>query len=37
LTRDLSSPSFARHANPITTVAHAHASDEEIYEKIAGT
>jgi site-specific recombinase XerD len=27
---------FARHANPITTVAYTHASDEEMYEKIAG-
>jgi site-specific recombinase XerC len=27
---------FARHANPITTVAYTHASDEEIYAGIAG-
>lgn len=27
---------FARHANPITTVAYTHASDEEMYEKISG-
>ena len=25
---------FARHANPITTVAYTHPSDEELYEKI---
>jgi integrase/recombinase XerC len=25
---------FARHANPITTVAYTHASDEELYEAI---
>ena len=27
---------FARHANPITTVAYTHPSDEELYEKIGG-
>jgi hypothetical protein len=27
---------FARHANPITTVAYTHPSDEEIYSAIAG-
>jgi site-specific recombinase XerC len=27
---------FARHANPITTVACTHPSDEELYEKIGG-
>jgi hypothetical protein len=27
---------YARHANPITTVAYAHPSDEELYEKIGG-
>jgi len=25
---------FARHANPITTVAYTHQSDEELYERI---
>ena len=25
---------FARHANPITTVAYTHPSDEDLYEKI---
>ncbi len=25
---------FARHANPITTVAYTHPSDEELYSKI---
>jgi len=27
---------FARHANPITTVAYTHPSDEELYEAIRG-
>ena len=27
---------FARHANPITTVAYTHPSDEELYSAIAG-
>jgi site-specific recombinase XerC len=27
---------FARHANPVTTVAYTHPSDEELYEKIGG-
>ena len=27
---------FARHANPITTVAYTHPSDEELYENIGG-
>jgi site-specific recombinase XerC len=27
---------FARHANPITTVAYTHPSDEELYAKIGG-
>src|SRR5262245_17053590 len=27
---------FARHVNPITTVAYTHPSDEEIYSAIAG-
>lgn len=27
---------FARHANPITTVAYTHPSDEELYGKIGG-
>jgi len=27
---------FARHANPITTVAYTHPSDEELYAAIRG-
>ena len=27
---------FARHANPITTVAYTHPSDEELYSAISG-
>jgi integrase/recombinase XerC len=27
---------FARHANPITTVAYTHPSDEELYSEICG-
>jgi integrase len=27
---------FARHANPITTVAYTHPSDEELYSAIRG-
>jgi hypothetical protein len=26
---------FARHANPITTVAYTHPSDEELYSRIS--
>lgn len=26
---------FARHANPITTVAYTHPSDEELFSAIA--
>ena len=27
---------FARHANPITTAAYTHSSDEELYARIGG-